>query len=61
MAQVNIPDYVEGNKTNVYATPGKNAGTEVFVGDLAAGGVVTVNVERDNSQGIFIGVDGHRN
>ena len=60
MAQVQINQYIENNTTDVYSTTAKAVGNEVKVGDSFGGGVVTPDIQKVNSAGVFIGIDGRK-
>jgi hypothetical protein len=58
---VSIGSYIEGNQTAVTSATAKLVGTETYVGDQCGGGQVNANVEKERSNGVFVGIDGHRN
>lgn len=61
MAQVNIANYVEGNKTFVNSASAKQVGNETLLGDQEGQGQVNVDINRVYSAGVFVGFDGHKN
>lgn len=63
MAQVTQPNYVESNKTAVQNST-RLVGQSVFIGgpgDSSLSNVNRFNQDKAYSEGVFIGIDGHRN
>ena len=61
MSQIGIGSYIENNSTAVTSDTAKLVGTQVTVGDQHGGGDVNANVQKQRSNGVFIGIDGHKN
>lgn len=62
MPQITQPNYLEGNKTAVQNST-RLVGQSVFVGGIGDASMANgqhFNQDRAYSEGVFIGVDGHR-
>jgi hypothetical protein len=61
MSIVSIGSYIENNQTAVTSSTAKLVAQQVFVGDQNGGGQVNVSVDKNRNNGVFIGIDGHKN
>ncbi len=62
MSQISIGSYEETNNIPVTSSTAKIVGNgDVFVGDIFGPGQQNADVYRQRSNGVFVGIDGHKN